>query len=98
VLPSGRFGANAAWWRLNVLAHDLLELLRAAALPEALSTARPKTSRFVLFNVGGRVVHHVREWTSKLYRAVPFAEALVRARALLVTLEHRLAFEAAASS
>lgn len=49
-------------------------------------------------NVAGRVVHHAREWTLKLYRAVPFAQALVRARALLVTLEQRLAIEAAAAS
>jgi len=98
VLPSGRFGVNAAWWRLNVLVHDLLELLQAAALPEELSAARPKTLRFALFNVAGRVVHHAREWTLKLYRAVPFAQALVRARALLVTLENGLALEAPAPS
>jgi hypothetical protein len=98
VLPSGRFGANAAWWRLNVLVHNLLELLRAQALPEELGAARPKTLRFVLFNVAGRVVHHAREWTLKLYRGVPWAAALVRARQLLVALVDRLEREGAEAS
>jgi hypothetical protein len=35
VLPCGRFGANAAWWRLNVLTHNLLAFLQAGALPKS---------------------------------------------------------------
>ena len=62
VLPCGRFGANAAWWRINVLVHNLMALLTAEALPPALARARPKTLRFRLFNLPGRLVRHARCW------------------------------------
>jgi hypothetical protein len=80
VLPCGRFGANAAWWRLNLLAHNLLAFLQAGALPPALAKARPKTLRFRLFNVAGRVVRHARCWILKLAAHLPWAEAFVQAR------------------
>lgn len=80
VLPCGRFGANAAWWRLNVLAHNLLTFLQAGALPESLAKARPKTLRFRLFNVAGRVVRHARGWILKLAAQLPWAGAFVQAR------------------
>lgn len=60
VYPSARFGANAAWLRLQVLTHNLLELLKAVALDEELRHARPKRLRFVVFTQFGRVVRHAR--------------------------------------
>ena len=44
-LPTGKFGANAAWWRLNVLAYNLLRLLKSEALPATMQTTRPKGLR-----------------------------------------------------
>ncbi|MHB8621657.1 MAG: transposase, partial [Chloroflexota bacterium] len=41
VYPSGKFGANAAWLRLQVITHNLLELLKAAALDPQYRQARP---------------------------------------------------------
>ena len=58
VYPSAKFGANAAWLRLQVLTHNLLELLKAVALDAALRRARPKRLRFLIFTQFGRVVHH----------------------------------------
>ncbi len=60
VYPSARFGANAAWLRLQVLTHNLLELLKAAALDPQYRNARPKRLRFAVFTQFGRVVHHAR--------------------------------------
>jgi len=60
VYPSGRFGANAAWLRLQVLTLDLLELLKAIALDESLRQARPKRLRFRVFTQFGRVIDHAR--------------------------------------
>jgi hypothetical protein len=60
VLPSGRFGANAAWLRLNVLAYNLLSVLRRTALPKALAQARPKRLRFCVFAVAATLIHHAR--------------------------------------
>ncbi|MFN0071671.1 MAG: transposase [Chloroflexota bacterium] len=60
VYPSDKFGANAAWLRLQVLTHNLLELLKATALDPEYRTARPKRLRFAIFTQFGRVVHHAR--------------------------------------
>lgn len=61
VLPCGRFGANAAWLRLALLAHNVLTALKRLALPPELLTARPKRLRFLLFTVPGRLVTHARQ-------------------------------------
>ena len=90
VLPCGRFGSNAAWWRVNLLVGNLLELLKAQALPAELSAARPKTLRFCLFNLAGRLVHHARYWKLRVYRGLPFAVALGQARDQLVALSRLL--------
>jgi len=60
VYPSDKFGANAAWLRLQVLTHNLLELLKATALDGEYRTARPKRLRFAIFTQFGRVVRHAR--------------------------------------
>lgn len=61
VLPCGRFGANAAWLRLAVLAHNVLTALKRLARPPELLTARPKRLRFLLFTVPGRLITHARQ-------------------------------------
>jgi hypothetical protein len=65
-LPSQRFGANAAWFRLNVLLDNLLSAFKRVALPEELHAARPKRLRFVLLNGVGKVVRHAREIVLRL--------------------------------
>jgi hypothetical protein len=61
VYPSGKFGANAAWLRLQVLTHNLLELLKAVALDQQYRHARPKRLRFAIFTQFGRVAYHARQ-------------------------------------
>ena len=61
VYPSGKFGANAAWLRLQVLTHNLLELFKAAGLDATYRQARPKRLRFAIFSQVGRVVRHAGE-------------------------------------
>jgi hypothetical protein len=58
VYPSAKHGANAAWLRLQVLTHNLLQLLKAAALPPEYATAHPKRLRFAIFTQFGRVISH----------------------------------------
>jgi DDE family transposase len=60
VYPSDKFGANAAWLRLQVLTCNLLELLKATALDGEYRGARPKRLRFAIFTQFGRVVRHAR--------------------------------------
>jgi len=61
VYPSAKHGANAAWLRLQVLTHNLLQLLKAVALPQEYATARPKRLRFAIFTQFGRVISHARQ-------------------------------------
>src|SRR6202045_1501236 len=60
-LPSQKFGANAAWLRLNVALYNLLSAFKRVGLPEEFHTARPKRLRFLLLNTVGKVVRHARE-------------------------------------
>jgi hypothetical protein len=58
VYPSGKHGANAAWLRIQVITHNLLQLLKKVALPEEYATAKPKRLRFAVFTQFGQVVRH----------------------------------------
>ena len=82
-LPSGKFGANAAWFRLNVLTYNLLTALKRLTLPRDFRTARPKRLRFLLFNTVGKVISHARRTLLRLSAAAHHA--------LLVGVRHRIA-------
>jgi hypothetical protein len=84
-LPSGKFGANAAWFRLNVLTYNLLSALKRLTLPGDLRTARPKRLRFLLFNTVGKVVAHARRTLLRLSCVLQHA-LLVRARRKILRL------------
>ena len=53
-LPSGKFGANAAWFRLNGLTYNLLTALKRLTLPGDLHTTRLKRLRFCCSTRSGR--------------------------------------------
>lgn len=74
-LPSQKFGANAAWFRLNVMLYNVLSVLKRVGLPAHLHNARPKRLRFVLFNTVGKLVRHARETVLR------FADGLARSLA-----------------
>ncbi len=84
-LPSGKFGANAAWFRLNVLTYNLLTALKRLTLPGDLRSARPKRLRFLLFNTVGKVVAHARRTLLRLSGGLQHA-LLVRVRRKILRL------------
>lgn len=70
VYPSYKHGANAAWLRLQVLTYDLLQLLKAVALPSEYAKAQPKRLRFAIFTQIGRVIQHAGQTMLRLADSV----------------------------
>ena len=85
-LPCGRFGANAAWWRLNVLVHNVLQLMKVVALPESMRPWRMKALRFRLLNIAGRLVRHARQLVLRISTHLPTAGIYAAAREALLEL------------
>ncbi len=75
VLPSAKHGANAAWLRLQVITHNLLQLLKKIALPEEYADAHPKRLRFAVLTIMGRLVCHPGQTLLRIAREV--LEAIV---------------------
>ncbi len=83
VLPSKHFGADAAWFRLAVITHNVLTGLKRVALPPELLKARPKKLRFLIFTTPGRLVEHARRTVLRMVRSWnPFTNWLPAIRAL----------------
>jgi hypothetical protein len=70
-LPSGKFGANAAWWGIMLLAFNLHAAMRLLVLPGGLKPKRLKTIRFALIDTPARVVEHSRRLFVRLARGHP---------------------------
>jgi len=68
VLPCGRYGANAAWFRLAVITYNVLTAMKRLVLPPDLQTARPKRLRFLIFQQPGKLIHHARKTVLRLAR------------------------------
>jgi hypothetical protein len=77
VLPSGKFGANAAWYRLVMLTHNVLCAMRRLVAPPELKSARPKRLRFRLFTLPAKVIVHARQLFARVaQRLLDAADAL----------------------
>jgi hypothetical protein len=83
VMPCSRFGANAAWFRLAVLTHNIFTALKRLALPAELLTARPKRLRFLILNTPGKLIHHARKTVLRLARTANRFSAWRRAFGVL---------------
>lgn len=60
-LPCQYFGANAAWRRWTVIAHNGMTALQRLALPAELLAARPQRLRFLILNTPGGGVQPARK-------------------------------------
>jgi hypothetical protein len=90
VLPSQRFGANAAWFRINAITYNVLTLLKRTALPPRLRSARPKRLRFEVFTVPARLTVHQSQLTANLSASQDRTEELVLARQRLLATRQSL--------
>lgn len=90
VPPCGRFGANAAWYRLSLLTYNVLSALKSLALPPALSAARPKRLRFTVFTLAGRLVSRARRLHVRVAAAAERLAGLIAARQRLTLVAQAL--------
>jgi Transposase DDE domain group 1 len=90
VPPCGRFGANAAWYRLSLLTYNVLSALKSLALPPHLSAARPKRLRFTLFTLAGRLVSHAGCLWVRVGAAAERLAGLIAARVRLALIAQAL--------
>ena len=76
-LPSGRFGANAAWLALNVMAHNLARWVNRLALGASLLATKTLRRRF--FSLPGRLTRSARRLRLHLPSHWPWASAFTAA-------------------
>jgi hypothetical protein len=95
LLPSGRFGANAAWYRLNLMTYNVLTALKRWALPERLRDARPRRLRYEVFALPAVLAEHARQLTVQVGAPSLSVAELVLARGRLRDLHQRLTDERA---
>ena len=84
--PSGRFGANAAWFRFALLTYNVLSAMKQLALPPPMDTARPKRMRFALFTLAARITSHAGGLVMKLGRSAEKLADFVASRIRLAQL------------
>lgn len=79
-LPSGLFGANAAWWALTILTHNLNTAMKRLVLGKDWAAKRMKALRFRLIGLPGRVVSHARKLIIRLGAEAEVLSMIVSAR------------------
>ena len=87
-LPSGLFGANAAWWQMMLLALNIHSALKRLALGAAWVSRRMKAVRFGLIDVVGRLVRHARRLTVRLAGDRDTVGRIIDARKRIYALSH----------
>ena len=79
-LPSGKFGANAAWWAIAVLVFNLNSAMKRLVLGEEWVSRRLKAARLGIVCVAGRVARHARSLIIRLARGHATYDLFVNAQ------------------
>lgn len=79
-LPSARFGANAAWWWIMLLALNLNQVMKQLVLGGPWVHRRLKAIRFHLLCLPARIVDHARRLRIRLGRGHRSLALLIQAR------------------
>ncbi len=78
-LPFHSFAANAAWFELALLAHDIMVWTQLLMLDGEHKLAEPKRLRYRILHVAGQITRHARRSTLHLPADWPWAGAILRA-------------------
>jgi hypothetical protein len=79
-LPCGTLTANAAYFQIALLAHNLVQAWKLLTLPSGWHRYTVKTLRFRLLCVAGTVTRHARQLTLNLPRDHPFLDLYRQSR------------------
>ena len=79
-MPCGELSANAAFFRIGVLAYNTFVLFKVGALPEECRRHQVQTIRWRLYQTAGKVVDHARGLGLKVRRSIYAIFKEVRAR------------------
>ncbi len=85
-MPSGKFGANAGWWAIMVLALNLNTAMKRLVLRGQWVGKRLKALRFAFINMPGRLVDHSRRMVVRIAHDHPSFQLLVEARDRILKL------------
>jgi hypothetical protein len=86
VLPSGKFGANAAWYRLSLFTHDVLVAMKRLVPPKELNKARPKRLRLRVFAIAAKVITHARGIVARVAKWILDAADAIAVRGRILAL------------
>ncbi len=76
-LPFQSFQANAAWFELAMLAHDILVWTQQLLLDGEHAISEPKRLRYRILHVAGQITRHARRTTLHLPADWPWAAAML---------------------
>ena len=78
-MPFTSFAANAAWMEMVLAAADLLAWCQQLLVDGELAVAEPRTLRYRLLHVAGRLVHQARQVWLRLPEHWPWTDDLLAA-------------------
>ena len=78
-LPFHSFAANAAWFELALLGHDIMIWMQGLTLEGEHAICEPKRLRYRILHVAGQLTRHARRITLHLPADWPWAGAILRA-------------------
>ena len=90
-MPCAEFGANAAWYRLNMLTYNVLVALKRRVLPPQQQTVKAKRLRFLVFDLAARITRYARTLYSHVKAAAIHRLTLFETRRWLQRLRREIA-------
>jgi hypothetical protein len=78
-LPFHSFTANAAWFELALIAHDLIVWTQQLCLAGEHRISEPKRLRYRILHIAGQITRHARRHTLHLPADWPWASAILHA-------------------
>jgi hypothetical protein len=91
-LPCAEFGANAAWFRLNLLTYNILTAIKRQTLPPEEHRAKAKRLRFLVFDLAARLTSHARYLHARIKQSAVDRIRLLLARGFFLAMRRTPAF------